>query len=63
MQKFSLLLESEEKAREVMDLLWNTWGVRGEMELLPMDGQYKLDVVSQKDLTPQQMENLPGKRA
>ncbi|MCY0897763.1 MAG: hypothetical protein OWU33_02305 [Firmicutes bacterium] len=63
MQKFSLLLESEEKAREVIDLLWNRWGVRGEVELVPLDGQYKVDVITEKDLTNQQMEKLPGKRA
>jgi hypothetical protein len=62
-QKFSLLLESEEKAREVIDLLWNRWGVRGEVELVPLDGQYKVDVITEKDLTNQQMEKLPGKRA
>ncbi|MCY0877850.1 MAG: hypothetical protein OWU84_02750 [Firmicutes bacterium] len=63
MQKFSLLLDSEEKAREVIDLLWNRWGVRGEIELMPMEGQYKLDVITEKDLTNQQIEKLPGKRA
>lgn len=62
MQKFSVLLETEDQAREVMNLLWNTWGIRGEMELVPMDGQFKLDVVSEKDLTTQQVEALPGKR-
>ncbi|NMP22842.1 hypothetical protein [Sulfobacillus harzensis] len=62
MQKFSLMLDSEQAAREVMDLLWDKWGVRGEMELVPMEGHYKLDVVSEKDLSPQQMEKLPGKR-
>lgn len=63
MQKFSLMLESEEKAREVVDLLWNTWGVRGEIELVPLEGQFKLDIIAEKDLTNQQLEKLPGKRA
>lgn len=63
MQKFSLQLESEQQAREVMNLMWNTWGVRGEMELVPLEGQYKLHVIAEKDLTAQQLEKLPGKRA
>lgn len=63
MQKFSLLLESEAKAREALDLLWNAMGVRGEIELVPMEGQYKVHVISEKDLTPQELEKLPGKRS
>jgi hypothetical protein len=62
MQKFSLLLESEEQARGAMDLLWNTWGIRGEMEMVPLEGQFKLHVIAEKDLTAQQLEKLPGKR-
>ncbi|PSR20435.1 MAG: hypothetical protein C7B45_15010 [Sulfobacillus acidophilus] len=62
MQKFSLLLESEEQARTAMDLLWNTWGVRGEIEMVPLEGQFKLHVIAEKDLTAQQLEKLPGKR-
>ncbi|MCL5116366.1 MAG: hypothetical protein M1272_04365 [Firmicutes bacterium] len=63
MQKFSLLLDSEDQAREVMELLWNSWGVRGEMELVPLEDRFKLDVITEKDLTNQQLEKLPGKRA
>lgn len=62
MQKFSLLLDSEDQARDVMRMMWNDWGIRGEMEMVPMDGRYKLDVVSEQDLTTQQFESLPGKR-
>ena len=63
MQKFSLMLESEDKAREAVDLLWNTLGVRGEIELMPLEGQYKIHVIAEKDLTAQQFEKLPGKRS
>ena len=63
MQKFSLLVESESQAREVIDLMWNEWGIRGEMELVPLEGQYKLHVIAEKDLSPQQLEKLPGKRS
>lgn len=63
MQKFSLMLESEDTAREAVDLLWNTLGVRGEIELMPLEGQYKIHVIAEKDLTPQQFEKLPGKRS
>lgn len=63
MQKFSLLLESEDKARETLDLLWTLMGGRGEIELVPMEGQYKLHVIAEQDLTVQQLEKLPGKRS
>ncbi|MDA8207272.1 MAG: hypothetical protein M0Z36_14515 [Thermaerobacter sp.] len=62
MQKFSVQFDSERQAREVMDLLWNTWGVRGEVEFMPLQGQFKLHVIAEKDLTAQQLEKLPGKR-
>ena len=62
MQKISLLLESEAKARETVTLLWDTLGVRGEIEVMPMEGQYKVHVIPERDLTPQQLEKLPGKR-
>lgn len=63
MQKFSLVLDSEAQAREVMDLLWNTWGIRGEMEMVPLEGQFRLHVIAEQDLTAQQLEKLPGKRS
>jgi hypothetical protein len=62
-QKFSLQLESQEQARELLDLLWDSWGVKGEIELVPMEGQCKLHVIAEKDLTAQQLEKLPGKRS
>ncbi len=62
MQKFSILVETEAEARDAVHLLWDTWGVRGEIELVPMDGRYKLDIIAEKDLTSQQLEKLPGKR-
>ena len=63
MQKFSLVVDSESKAREAIDLIWNTWEVRGEIELVPWEGQFKLYVIAEKDLSPQQLEKLPGKRS
>ena len=63
MQKISVFLESEDKARDAIELLWNTWGIRGEIEMVPLEGQYKLDIISEKDLSSQQLEKLPGKRA
>lgn len=63
MQKISVFLESEDKARAAIELLWNTWGIRGEIEMVPLEGQYKLDIISEKDLSSQQLEKLPGKRA
>ncbi|MDA8192428.1 MAG: hypothetical protein M0Z53_00325 [Thermaerobacter sp.] len=62
MQKFSLVLESFEKAEQATDLLWRQMGVRGEIEVIPLNGQVKVDVVSEKELTAAQLEKLPGKR-
>lgn len=63
MQKWSLLFESEQLAQETVELLWDRWGVRGEIELVPLEGQFKLDIIAETDLTGQQIEQLPGKRA
>lgn len=63
MQKFSLVVESEQECQDVIDQLWNRLGVRGELEVIPMEGKIKMDIISEKDLTAQQMEKLPGKRA
>ncbi|MHB1953608.1 MAG: hypothetical protein ACYCOU_07625 [Sulfobacillus sp.] len=63
MQQFSLLLESREEADQVVSMLWDKLSIRGEIEVIPLEGKVKLDVISEKDLTPQQLEKLPGKRA
>ncbi len=63
MQQFSLVLESHEEADQAVTLLWHKMGIRGEIEVVPLEGKIKLDIISEKDLTPQQLEKLPGKRA
>ncbi len=63
MQQFSLVLESKDEAHEVVSMLWNKLNIRGEIEVIPLEDKVKLDVISEKDLTPQQLEKLPGKRA
>lgn len=63
MQKFSLMLESQNQAEEVLHLIWDTWGVRGEIEVVPMEEQYKVHVIAEKDLSVQQLDKLPGKKS
>lgn len=63
LQKFSLWLDTKEEAEAATDLLWNKLGVRGEIAMIPLEGKFKLDVITEKDLTAQQMEKLPGKRS
>lgn len=62
MQKFSLILTSEEEAESTIELLWNKMGIRGEIESIPMDGHIKLDIITEQDLSNAQLEKLPGKR-
>lgn len=62
MQKFSLIVESLEQAHQATQELWDKIGVRGEVELHPMDNSVRIDIVSEKDLTERQRELLPGKR-
>lgn len=63
MQQFSLVLGSREEANDLVFTLWNKMNIRGEIEVIPLEDKVKLDVISEKDLTPQQLEKLPGKRA
>lgn len=62
MQKLSLVVSSLDEARSVVELMWNEWGIRGEIEVIPMDGQVKIDVISEQDMTDLQLASLPGKR-
>ncbi len=63
MQKFSLIVDSESKAQEAIDLIWEQWGVRGEIELVPLDDQLRLHIIAEQDLSAQQLDKLPGKRS
>jgi ferredoxin-NADP reductase len=62
MQHFSLTVDTEDQVREVMERLWNHLRIRGEVQIRPLDGKFRLDVISERDLTPAQLERLPGKR-
>jgi hypothetical protein len=61
-QQFSLVVESKAKARELIALMWDTWGVRGEIALIPLTEQVKVDVISEKEIAAAQLDKLPGKR-
>jgi hypothetical protein len=62
MQYFSLTVDTEDQVRDVMDRLWNILRIRGEVQIRPLDGKFRLDVISERDLTAAQLERLPGKR-
>ncbi len=60
MQKFSLMVGTEEEVSSAITLIWRTLGVRGEVGVVPLEGKYKIDVISEADLTPLQISQLPG---
>jgi hypothetical protein len=60
-QHFSLVVE-ESGLQEALDRLWDKLQVRGEVMARPMDGKFRLDIISERDLTSAQLEKLPGKR-
>lgn len=61
MQKFSLIVNSESEAETAVAAIWQTLKVRGEVGVIPLDGKFKIDVISEIDLTPLQIAQLPGK--
>ena len=67
MQHFGLIFDNAMEAEAALEQLWDKLGLRGELQLLPMVGEghalYKIDVLTEQDLTPSQLEKLPGKRA
>lgn len=63
MQQFSLVVQTPQEAQAAVDMLWNRLMVRGEVAVVPLDERVKIDVVSEKELTPAQLEQLPGKRS
>jgi hypothetical protein len=62
MQHFSLTVDTEGQLQEAMARIWDKMGIRGEVQVRRLDGKYRLDIISERDLTAAQMERLPGKR-
>jgi hypothetical protein len=61
MQKFSISVNSEEELEKAVETIWQTLGVRGEIGVIPMEGKFKIDVISETDLTPLEIAQVPGK--
>ncbi|OLZ10559.1 hypothetical protein [Sulfobacillus thermosulfidooxidans] len=62
MQHLIFAVDSLEAAMELKDMLWEQLEVRGEVELIPQEhSKYRLNVISEKTLSTQQLEKLPGK--
>ena len=61
MQKFSLMLDSQGDVKQALEKVWHTLRVRGEVAVIPMDGKFRVDVISESDLTPLEVSQLPGK--
>jgi hypothetical protein len=66
MQRLALLFDSEAEALEAVSHLWERLKIRGEIEVVPVGSAehpaFRVDVVSERDLSPAQVEKLPGKR-
>lgn len=63
MQHFSVLVDNEAQVKDAITRIWDKLQVRGELTLRPLDGKYKIEVISEKDLTATQLEKLPGKHS
>ncbi len=61
MQKFHLVVNTEEEAQRAVATIWQSLKVRGEVGMFPLDGKFRIDVISESDLTPLQISQLPGK--
>jgi hypothetical protein len=60
-QHFSLVVDKE-GLDAAIDQIWNRLKVRGELQVRPMDGKFRIDVISERDLSAAQLDKLPGKR-
>jgi hypothetical protein len=56
-------VDTKEQLEDVKTRLWDKLGVRGEIQVRRLDGKYRIDVISERDLAPSQLEKLPGKHA
>lgn len=63
MQHFGVLVDNESQLNDVLTRLWDKWEVRGEIQVRRLDGKLKIDVISERDLSPTQLDKLPGKRS
>ncbi len=63
MQHFSITVDTQEQVDDVKTRLWDKIGVRGELQVRRLDGKFRIDVISERDLAPSQLEKLPGKHA
>ncbi len=63
MQRVSITVDQESERQQVMDLLWHQFGIRGEVQVRPLDGRFRLDIIAERDLTADELARLPGKHA
>ncbi len=54
------MVDSQNAAKEAVDLIWNQLRVRGELSIVPLDGKIKIDLISEKELTAAQVQKVPG---
>jgi hypothetical protein len=55
-------VDSRDAAIALKDMIWDQFGVRGEVELIPQEHEkYRVNVISEKTLSTSQLEKLPGK--
>lgn len=63
MQAVILEFENEKALNEAVDHLWNKLGTTGELNVKPLGGSaWRLEIVSEKGLRPNTLENVQGRR-
>lgn len=63
LQHLTFGVDSLTEAQNLKNILWDSYEVRGEVEIIPQEhDKYRVNVISEKDLTPSQLEKLPGKQ-
>ncbi len=62
MQHLIFSVDSRSQAIALKDMIWDQFGVRGEIELISQEHEkYRVNVISEISLTTSQLEKLPGK--
>lgn len=61
MQHFSITVDTPAQLEDLKTRLWDKMGVRGELQVRRLDGKYRVDVISERDIPQSQLDKLPGK--
>lgn len=62
MQTVTMEYDDRKSAQDDLDRLWSEVGVSGEVVLRPRGSRWYLEIISEVELPPAELEKLRGKR-